>query len=365
VRQFIGNPTADLVASGPYADDPLTSRLGLHYTVVTPEYPATGGAFAVRATDGKVLSMQLRFPDGATIPKLSLQEARAIAEDFARRHYPPFAQFQWVPAPAFSNGNQGTYIFIWYRVLNAYGVLAPMGTDLEVRVDGITGQVFSYLAPMDIPIMAPLVPRIPLEQAKQIAAPFAALDLAQVPFNLAYLQISQDSFGVQRLEWHISQQPRPVTDPELHYDVWVDALTGEVTGLPGGFLGGAPGARRRTLPPLPQKKQISLRSREGKLLHSYAAPVLKAGRLWIRAELLRGLGARVEADPKSVVIQVGNRRLAGKEVGARWQDYGWWVPLGKVAQKLGWQVSWHPRTQDAVVDSRAATPQAPVSASHS
>ncbi len=76
--------------------------------------------------------------------------------------------------------------------------LAP--PDLYVAVDGITGNVVTYWTPSDRPIMAPVVPRVSLAQAKRIAARFARYNPAQVPFSQVRLQIMEHAtFGIQML----------------------------------------------------------------------------------------------------------------------------------------------------------------------
>jgi hypothetical protein len=55
----------------------------------------------------------------------------------------------------------------------------------------------------------------------------------------------------------------------------------------------------------------------GAKLQPSIAPVVQSGVLWVRVEALRGLG--------------------------------WWVPLRRVSELLGWRVQWRHTTREAVV----------------
>jgi len=360
VRQFIGDPGAEFIVQGPYADEP-TGRFSLYYELTVRDDPAQG-LYCVQATDGRVKTMFLHNPNAdyqpneEKSPVLSLPEAQAIAEEFARKRYLPFARGRWQLAPGFPILVGVEYRFIWYPLLSAYGTLGPWAFD--VTVDGVSGRVVTYAEPPDRPILAPVVPRISLAQAKAIAAPFARYHLALVPFNEVYLQVTEDQWGVQGLAWFLNQCPNPAEDPTLYYGVLVDAMTGRIIGFSvpiGSPLRKEPPTR--AVPPLPKRTVIRLRlgSPQGCLVGSSVAPVIEKGTLWVRAELLRGFGARVQMEKKGMEIRAGDKTIAGKTIGAKFRDYGWWVPLRRAASALGWQVDWLPLSQEAVV--HASVPQ--------
>ncbi|MBI3946860.1 MAG: hypothetical protein HY321_13130 [Armatimonadetes bacterium] len=117
VRQFCGEPGLTVTVQGPYDDGPV-SYDGWHYDASV----ATGtwcGSCVVRATDGMVLSMALDYPTPAEPLGLTMAECRAIAQDFARAHYPGLDQQQWLPIPDRYVAGYGGFFFLWQRVLNA------------------------------------------------------------------------------------------------------------------------------------------------------------------------------------------------------------------------------------------------------
>ncbi|HEU4754134.1 MAG TPA: hypothetical protein VFU47_13575, partial [Armatimonadota bacterium] len=65
----------------------------------------------------------------------------------------------------------------------------------------------------------------------------------------------------------------------------------------------------------------------------------------------RGFGARVETDQSGARIAGRDRTMDAAEVGAEYRDYGWWVPLRRTAEALGWRAHWSPRAREAVVDT--------------
>jgi hypothetical protein len=77
--------------------------------------------------------------------------------------------------------------------------------------------------------------------------------------------------------------------------------------------------------------------------------MIKNSTLWIRVELLRGFGARVQVDKKGAEVSWGDKTITGTEVGVKWRDYGWWVPLRRTASALGWQVEWRPGVREVVL----------------
>lgn len=175
------------------ADDGPVSRLGKHYVVVEQDGSQDVATYFVRASDGTVLLManDLAYPtyraNQNTTPKLSLQQAKAIAVEFLRAHYPPFATGRWWLAPEGMIRNLAEYHFTWCPRVGPAGALGPW--DLSVNVNGRTGEVYSYWIPPNRPILAPTVPRISLAEAIRRATPYAFFDTRRVPFNDVVLHI--------------------------------------------------------------------------------------------------------------------------------------------------------------------------------
>ncbi len=237
-------------------------------------------------------------------------------------------------------------------MLNQYGVLGPYW--VRVRIDGITGDVVGYIIPRDTSITGPTVPLITEAQARQIAVPYARYDLSQVPFTEAVVDLSEDVLGVQWLTWTVRQYPTP-QDPTDHFGVYVDAISGEVTGVEAP-LGSRADREVRPVPPLPHHVRLLKETASGEEVRSAAFPAIEKGSTWVRVELLRGLGARVKTDRKGAQVRAGDKTLTAAQVGAKWRDYGWWVPLRPAAEALGWQVAWQAATKDVVVTTRPAKP---------
>jgi hypothetical protein len=243
-------------------------------------------------------------------------------------------------------------MFDWHEVLNEYGTEACWW--LMVIVDGTTGKILQFAAPPDR-VAGPTVPHITLEQAVSIAAQFTPNTSPEIPFDEVYLRLSEDKYGIQRLVWELCRnlQVDP-TDPIPNEIVWLDAITGEVVRVkPKGVrsFGGGDGSAK--LSPLRAPKYV-VRPAVGQPLTPSVPPLLDKGSLWIRVELLRGLGARVQIDPKGVEIRAGERTLTGKALGAKLRDYGWWVPLRATARALGWRVDWVSAKREAVVHAPPA-----------
>jgi hypothetical protein len=354
VRSFLGEGTAPFVVQK-LRDDGPESRYGKHYDVRAKDGSGRSESFFVRASDGMVLLMSSpgRGPrlDPETPPTLTLEQATTIARQFVARCAPDLMRRRWQLAPEQYLRNGRVFNIIWMESFGSHGAVSSH--DMWLKVDGVTGEVLLFVRPPDFTLMAPTQPQITLDQAKRIAAPFKLYDEADVPFNEVWLQVQKDPFGIQRLRWHIRQMPNlvPGTTEENFFrkpfGVEIDALTGEIVSFDVPLSAGpgrVPTPPRRAVP-------IALRlASEPKSFTSYAAPPqMMDGALWVRAELLRGLGARVEASPKQVEVRSGDRRVKGGEVGARWKDWGWWVPLRATAAKLGWRVEWMPAQRQAVL----------------
>lgn len=85
---------------------------------------------------------------------------------------------------------------------------------------------------------------------------------------------------------------------------------------------------------------------------------MQNGQVWLRAELLRGLGAVVNSQPKTLRITLDKHELTNKSIGAKFHDFGWWVPLDKTMQAVDWRMTWNEKTREAIVEPAVSpTPQ--------
>ncbi|MBI3946861.1 MAG: hypothetical protein HY321_13135 [Armatimonadetes bacterium] len=205
--------------------------------------------------------------------------------------------------------------------------------------------MLTYTVPLNR-ITGPTVPQITLQQAMLAAAPFAAYDPAQVPFEESVLQLFESPTGFQWLGWWLRQFPDP-TQPTLSFGVMVDAVTGEFLANENP-LGVTPPSRpgRISAPGSAVVVAASTRRHVGR-------PRRDGDRFWIPVETLRPLGARVDLSPGPPQVRLGERVLSAKELGAEQRDYGWWtklsrpanapgwwVPVRRAAEALGWRVEW-------------------------
>ncbi len=350
VRQFCGDPNLPVTVEGFWDDEPAI--IGGSYDLRVQDDPWCG-LYQVRAIDGRVIKMILSASEPEAPPALTREQAQVIAEQFVRQHYLPFDQRQWYLWPSKYGKHGSWFYFAYQQVLNQHGTLAPY--HLLVTVDGIAGRVVTYGEPSE-EINAPTVPQVTQDQAIQIATPHAVYDPAIVPFSEILLQIEDDGTGVQWLLWRLSQFPDP-EEETLRYTVRLDAITGQFMGYEAPLCGGGPSKGRRTPRPLP--KRIVLRSQDGRVFWS---PVRDRYRLWVRVEVLRKFEAKVDLKPSEVKVKVGDHVFTGEALGAKQRDYGWWakprkptgvkgwwIPLHRAVETLGWRVEWFPIKQEAVV----------------
>jgi hypothetical protein len=103
-------------------------------------------------------------------------------------------------------------------------------------------------------------------------------------------------------------------------------------------------------------RKFGVRQIGGKPLEGFCPPELRGPQVWLRAELLQGLSAHIQSDRTSLRIHGGKhpRGIDGRSLGARWEGYGWWVPLRKTADTLGWRVAWDAKKREAVVHTAPA-----------
>jgi hypothetical protein len=85
---------------------------------------------------------------------------------------------------------------------------------------------------------------------------------------------------------------------------------------------------------------------------SIVAPRILDGKVWIRVEMLRGLGGLVDVDSTDVRVRANNRSLDRQALHAEKRDYGWWVPVAHVARSLGWKTAWVSAERTIIVETR-------------
>lgn len=346
VRLFTGNPDLALRVRRFEDSAKLIDSEWTLFILETLHEPRS--TFFVRASDGKPYFIDHEDASNPSeTPVLTLLQARESAVQFIQARYPGFNEAEWVFAEG-GESDGGDYRLAWTRVLNEHGTRAPYR--LAVSVNGATGQVIHCSLPPDR-ITGPTVPTVSAQQAAQIAAGIAPLDPVQVPLGVPVLQMSEDPFGIQSLIWEFFQRPAPTEQrPEpAGYYILVNAIDGRAGVL--WPLGASPPARSTEALRRQQAKRppVRLRTSEGKEVRSNAPPQVTANRVWVRAELLRGLGAFVYPEAKRLRARSGDRLVEGPELQAELRKGHWWVPLRAAAVAFGWVVKWDSKSREAVV----------------
>lgn len=281
---------------------------------------------------------------GWPTPRITAEEAREIAGKFLQDNLDllPATNLQPYEEPPLQC--QLWYAVGWTQVLDVVsGCIGPV--DVGVFVDHQSGDVVGMQMPWRGRVLLPTRPSLSRGQAMRVAQVYLPRDPRFYRIRRMILRLAVDSYGVQRLTYECFQDP----DPQV-YGVTIDAHTGEplLIHVP---MGRAKDPLRNVSLP----RSCTVRQEPGGSLlgTDLAPPVLRRGELRIRAEHLRAVdGVGVDVDRTGVTVRAGDRVVNGKELGARYEDYGWWVPLRRAATVLGWRVEWNSAKKEAVVHVR-------------
>ncbi len=353
VARFAGLPVGDLAIRG-HASPQEAAHFGPCYKVGLRDDSGMWTTYYVRVTDGTVVQVWDCRPEDAPddgydhlmggekkLP-VSVEQAEEVARAFASRHYEGFAHRRWFLFPdewGFGGVRQGPgYEFQWHEVLSDACALAPW--PLIVAVSGYTGRVTWYCAPPDRPVLVPVRPRISRSQAVALARRFLGYPASTVPCRYAFCQVVEDVVGIQALCWVVEVQGD---------HAMVDAIAGEFVGI-AGRLGAVATHRNRHSSQISLAPTVRFPAGGTKAFASFVSPVVRDGTLLLRAEHLRAVdGLQVAVTKDAVTVVSPDRTISGRDLGATWRDYGWWVPLRKVAGLMGWRVDWNNEKKEAVV----------------
>jgi len=309
----------------------------------------------VDALTGTVLSWCRYRPervDSANEPRpvITLEESREVAEKFAADKHPAFATGRWVCALGSRSKGQMSYLWGWDEVVDASsGALGP--PELCVEVSDQAPEVIAFSRPPQAPITVSTRPSIGRAEMLAIARRLAILDPARFPINRLTLRVQVDDYGAQRLVWECLQVLSVDLEAGVEmYGVVHDAHTGEPL-YPIAPFGGSK-HRVRTVP-FPRRASVKIAPGGRAMATQLAPPVVNATGLWLRAEHLRAVeGVRVDVSGETVSVRLGDRVVSGTDLGARYRDYGWWVPLRQAARVLGWRVEWLNAKKEAAIYTR-------------
>ena len=355
VHRFAGIPPGDLAIRG-HSSPQEAAYYGPCYKVGLRDDPGMWTTYYVRVADGAVVQVWDCRPEDApddgrdhlqggqkNLP-VSAEGAEEIARAFASRHYNGFARRRWFSFPdewGLTTVRQGPgYEFQWHEVLSEAGTLAPW--PLIVGVSGYTGRVTRYCTPPDRPVLVPVWPRVTRSLAVAQVQRLLGQQGDAATSHYAFCQVAEDVVGVQALCWVV----------EMRGDLaMVDAITGEFVGIAGRF-GSVVAHSDRRFSQVRMAPTVRFGTGGARALASFVRPAVRDGTLLVRAEHLRAVeGVRVDVTKEAVTIVAGERIIPGSELGARWRDYGWWVPLRRAAKALGWRVDWNNATKEAVVQT--------------
>jgi len=327
---------------------PAEARLADGAIVTVSIDAETGDVWAWRRFPANQLQTGLYDPPPTV--KLSADQARNVAQAYARQAGMDVQTADWRPALATPQRTQFDYVFGWDQVVDPLsGTLGP--TDLRVEVDFETGDVTGFYRQWQGPIRVATHPSLGFSDIQAVAPRFAILDPRLHPINCIQLRVAMDTFGVQRLVWECHQivEDRGL-DGVLAYTVVFDAHTGEPL-YPIAPFGGSKHPMRTVA--FPRRADVKIEPGGRAMATQLAPPVVNATGLWLRAEHLRAVeGVRVDVSGETVSVRLGDRVVSGTDLGARYRDYGWWVPLRQAARVLGWRVEWLNAKKEAAIYTR-------------
>jgi hypothetical protein len=280
-------------------------------------------------------------------PVLTLDESRQVAERYAVEKHPSFATGRWVSALGSPRKGQMSYLWGWDEVVNtSTGALGP--PELCVEVSDQVPEVITFWRPPQAPIVVSTWPSLGRAEMLAIARRFAILDPARFPVNRLTLRVQMDDHGSQRLVWECLQVLSVSVETGVEmYGVVHDAHTGEPL-YPIAPFGSSKRPMRKV--ELPRRASVKLEPDGRSITTPLVPPVVDATGIWLRVEHLRAVeGVRVDVHRQRVTIRRGDRVFDGKELGARYRDYGWWAPLRQAARLLGWRVEWLHAKKEAVI----------------
>ncbi len=324
----------------------------MDYVIEISDPPDHAGIYHLRASDGWLHGAVYDEAENPPDPSLDSQQCLTTAQGYLSTHYPGLIDATWCLNNSRNWSVQSGWQYRWSKILDPISG-AESDAGVVVEVSNRTGRVLSAFI-HGYELTGPTAPQVTQAQAAQIAAQVTHVDPVQYPFLEVRLQMGEDAFGVQ-VPWWMFCQAVPLPDPEEGTEdviTSVNGLTGEAF-CPYGL--GAPMSKKPRKPdhraarkgtPVP----IRLRMNAGKPFTSVLPPEMRQGRLWIRAELLKGLGAKVKRDEKTLEVRFDKDAPLGvADLSARRKENGWWVPLRAVAARCGWKVRWDGRARLATI----------------
>jgi hypothetical protein len=232
---------------------------------------------------------------------MSRDQAKAVADDFARAHYAGFDRLNASASSAFPGGACGdegwaqVYRFE-YRLRLPGEVATPVGCTVEV--DAVFGRIVGYMQTR-LPILVDTKPLLTPRQAGLAAINALIAHEGFVEERCAELCVTApDALGLERLIWWVRISGFENLSPEMweaRFDVAVDAHTGDVVYWER-LLGCLVVDPADTIEPKPDAgpKLRLLLSRSGALVQAVYPPISAAGRTYLYLLNLPGLGAEME-----------------------------------------------------------------------
>ena len=101
---------------------------------------------------------------------------------------------------------------------------------------------------------------------------------------------------------------------------------------------------------------IKIETLDGSNITPIDRPVIEKGEVWTRVEAPRGIGAEVESAKTKLSVSFGGKSVTNMTAGARYHDFGWWIPLKRTLDALGLQMEWSAENKTATIQCKAAVP---------
>jgi hypothetical protein len=157
-------------------------------------------------------------------PKVTMDEAFTIAQDYARRNYKNFKNRTMIltESQLVDHGSAGkTYYFTWMEKIN--NIFTPNMVDISINY--VSGDAISYIG-IDQSLSVDLVPTISKDLAISKAIKvFSPIEVKKTESKLIVVPIDQNS---QRLVWRITVTGVPKDIIYTGGDVEIDAHSGEI-----------------------------------------------------------------------------------------------------------------------------------------
>ena len=339
----------------------------INQTIVYELYGSEGinGSILYDLVNDELIVVNISRPSDSELsdenPVIPFDEAAEHARNFLSKNYKHFSECNWELCPFEETPGDplnDCYVFHLYEELDPeFGTQRERGVLFSIVK--ISGEIYAYAKPAFRPSIVATVPKITQIHAYEVAIRLAPWDTELYPLKFNRLYAGGDS-GPRGLFYSFVQ----LDERGLGYAnfITVDALTGE----PGnvvmqshfrGFSAPDKTVRKanQRFVPFVAPKPVSLESLDHKVVSNQITDLenLK-GTLWAASAGLEAFG--IKFDPKSQVLQNGNKRVPICTLGSVKRYDRWMIPLKRLANALKIPLKWDNRQKRATFGLKWKTP---------